>query len=75
MNSKPPDNPGGGCCCGGDPFASLPPELRPENTPPPKKSALRKATCPACGLTFRTNRSTDLCVACEKKGLPVDSGG
>jgi hypothetical protein len=75
MNSKPPENPGSGCCCGSDPFAALPPELRPVNTQSGKKPVLRKATCPACGLTFRTNRSTDLCVACEKKGLTIDSGG
>ncbi len=70
MNSKIPDNSGGGCCCGGDPFADLPPELRPER--PRKKSGLRKVTCPGCGMTFQTNRTTDLCVDCEKKGITVD---
>jgi hypothetical protein len=53
------------CSCIQDPFAALPPELRP--TRPRKKSLLRKATCPACGFVFWTNRSTDLCAECEKK--------
>jgi hypothetical protein len=53
------------CTCIKDPFASLPPELRP--TRQRKKSLLRKVTCPECGLVYRTNRATDLCVDCEKK--------
>ncbi|HHS96861.1 MAG TPA: hypothetical protein ENK08_03035, partial [Chloroflexi bacterium] len=53
------------CACVTDPFLSLPPELRP---PPKKKSSLRKVTCPGCGLVYWTNRETDLCMECEKKG-------
>ena len=30
---------------------------------------LRKVTCPGCGLVYWTNRKTDLCVDCEKKGV------
>jgi hypothetical protein len=50
-----------------DPFATLPPELRPAKQL--KNSLLRKATCPGCGLVYRTNRATDLCVDCEKKAI------
>jgi hypothetical protein len=49
-----------------DGFAALPPELRPRSK---KKSSLRKVTCPGCGLAYSTNRSTDLCMECEKKGV------
>jgi len=49
-----------------DAFAALPPELRPQSQ---KKSSLRKVTCPGCGLVYWTNRSTDLCMDCEKKNL------
>ena len=54
------------CACMTDTFAALPPELRPR---PKKKSSLRKVTCPGCGLVYWTNRDTDLCMECEKKGL------
>jgi len=54
------------CTCMTDTFAALPPELRPR---PRKKSSLRKVTCPGCGLVYWTNRDTDLCMECEKKGL------
>ena len=54
------------CACMTDAFAALPPELRPR---PKKKSSLRKVTCPGCGLVYWTNRETDLCMECEKKGL------
>lgn len=53
------------CTCIQDPFAALPPDLRP--TRQRKKSLLRKVTCPGCGLVYWTNRPTDLCVDCEKK--------
>jgi len=36
---------------------------------PQKKSSLRKTTCPGCGLEYWTNRSTDFCFDCEKKGV------
>lgn len=49
-----------------DGFANLPPELRPRSK---KKSSLRRVTCPGCGLVYRTNRATDLCMECEKKSL------
>ncbi len=55
----------GGCCCG-DPFAGLPPELRP--MAPARDDGLRHVTCPICGLAYRTNRKTDVCVTCEKAG-------
>lgn len=53
------------CTCVQDPFASLPPELRPR----PVKSdfGLRKVICPNCGFVYLTNRKTDLCIDCEKK--------
>jgi len=64
---KPPQ-----CTCVKDPFSDLPPDLRPlaKNT----MSDLRKVTCPGCGLVYWTNRKTDLCINCEKKGvrLPGD---
>jgi hypothetical protein len=46
-------------------FAFLPPEMRPR---PKKHSSLRKVTCPICGLVYQTNRATDICMECEKKG-------
>jgi hypothetical protein len=49
-----------------DGFAALPPELRPR---PQKKSSLRQVTCPGCGLVYWTNRSTDVCMKCETKGV------
>ncbi len=54
------------CTCVRDGLAALPPELRPR---PRKKSSLRKVTCPGCGLVYWTNRSTDLCMECEKGGV------
>jgi len=56
-----------GCCCG-DPYAGLPPEVRPR--PVEKDAALRQATCPKCGLGYATNRRTDVCVRCEAKEPP-----
>ena len=32
-------------------------------------SGLRKVKCPACGFEYWTNRDTDLCIDCEKKGV------
>lgn len=55
-----------GCECPQDPFAALPPELRPQNPPP--RRGLRKATCPGCGLVYWTNRAADLCADCERRG-------
>ncbi len=57
------------CSCAGDPFADLPPELRPR--PKPRMGNLRQVTCPGCGLQYWTNRSTDLCPDCEKKGVTI----
>ena len=65
MQKKPQTNPGSGCCCGGDRAASLPPEMR--SMRQPRESSLRKVTCPGCGLVYRTNRPTDVCMECEKK--------
>mgnify|MGYP006308950535 CR=1 FL=1 len=45
-------------------FGALPPELRPRAK---KNTNLRKVTCPGCGMVYRTNRKTDLCIDCEKK--------
>ena len=45
-------------------FAALPPEVR---LRPKKKSSLRKVKCPGCGLTYWTNRDSNLCMDCEKK--------
>jgi small redox-active disulfide protein 2 len=60
----------GGCECSPDPFADLPPELRPATKP--AMGQLRQATCPRCGLRYSTNRSTDLCVDCQKKDVKVN---
>lgn len=54
-----------GCNCAVDPFADLPPTLRPAAKLAGGK--LRLVTCPGCGLTYWTNRATDLCVDCSKK--------
>jgi hypothetical protein len=53
------------CTCMRDGFESLPPELRPHAQ---MRSSLRKVTCPGCGLLYSTNRGTDLCMACERRG-------
>jgi len=55
----------GQCSCVKDGFADLPPELRPRERKP---SSLRQVTCPGCGLVYWTNRATDLCMECERKG-------
>ncbi len=52
------------CTCVQDGFGALPPELRPQ---PKKKGNLRRVTCPGCGLVYRTNRETDLCMKCERE--------
>ena len=57
------------CACVRDPFADLPPELRPR--PKPRMGNLRQVTCPGCGLQYWTNRSTDLCMDCQKKGVKI----
>ena len=54
------------CSCKQNPFADLPPEMRPKKQ---KKSSLRKVICPGCGREYWTNRSTDVCFDCEKKGV------
>ena len=59
MSDKP-----AGCACSRDPFASLPPEMRPHKD---AMSGLRKVVCPVCGLNYWTNRDTDVCSDCEKK--------
>jgi len=56
---KPPQ-----CACIKDPFAVLPPEMRPRSQ---KKSNLRQVACLGCGLVFWTNRETNYCLDCEKK--------
>jgi hypothetical protein len=54
------------CSCMADPYADVPPEQRPPAAP--QMSGLRKVTCPSCGLKYWTNRPTDLCTECVKKG-------
>lgn len=63
--SKPPL-----CTCIQDPYADLPPELRPK--PVQKIGGLHKVICPSCGTSYWTNRATDLCVDCEKKGVSTE---
>jgi small redox-active disulfide protein 2 len=58
------DKSAGDCACSRDPFASLPPEMRPRKD---SMSGLRKVVCPMCGLNYWTNRSTDVCSKCERK--------
>ena len=42
--------------------------MRTDMRPRRKESrTLRKVTCPGCGLVYRTNRKTDLCMECEKQ--------
>ena len=65
MQSKDSEDRSMPCTCVKDAFAALPPELRPR---PRKKSSLRKTMCTGCGLVYWTNRATDLCMECEKKG-------
>lgn len=63
-----------GCSCVSDPFADLPPELRPTNRDEAAKRqrfGLRRVTCPGCGLIHTTNRATDLCMDCERKGVKI----
>lgn len=57
------------CSCMQGSFAALPPELRPR--PTPRKGGLRKVTCPGCGSVYWTNRNTDLCMNCERKGVQL----
>lgn len=52
------------CSCRKDPFRNLPHDLQPAAK---KTTSLRKVTCPGCGLVYRTNRATDLCMECENK--------
>jgi small redox-active disulfide protein 2 len=63
-NAEPARASPGGCECSPDPFADLPPERRPATKP--ATSLLRRVFCPGCGLSYWTNRSTDLCVDCQK---------
>jgi hypothetical protein len=60
------------CVCVADPFADLPPEARPRLKKPPMGN-LRQVICPECGLKYWTNRSTDLCVNCEKQQQKLSS--
>lgn len=61
------------CSCVTDPFSILPPELMPR--PKNIMGGLRKVTCPACGARYWTNRDTELCTHCEKKGVrPPEAG-
>ena len=55
------------CSCNQDPFAGLPPDMRPR--PKNTMGDLRQVTCPGCGLIYWTNRKTDVCIDCEKIGV------
>lgn len=65
LNDKQPGENSGSCPCAEDPFAAMPPELRPR--PKNHSGDLRQVTCPGCGQVFWTNRNTDLCFDCEDK--------
>ena len=58
-----------GCSCITDPFAELPPEVRPPAKP--AMGNLRQVICPGCGLEYWTNRSTDLCRDCQQKNINI----
>lgn len=57
------------CSCIQDLFVDLPPDLRPK--PVQRMRGLSKVTCPGCGLVYWTNRKTDVCPGCERKGFCV----
>ena len=59
------------CTCVQDPFADLPPKV--PRAKKPRPSSLRQVTCPGCGLVYWTNRETDVCIACEKRGFRADT--
>lgn len=65
--SKKENTPQLDCSCPTDPYADLPPELRPN--PRNNMGGLRKVTCPGCGAKYWTNRETEYCPDCVKKGL------
>ena len=58
-----------GCNCLTDPFADLPPEVRPPTKP--RLGKLRQVTCPGCRLKYWTNRSSELCKDCQKQGVKI----
>jgi len=70
MSADQPKSPPLRCTCLGDRYGAVPPELRPR---PRKANGLRKVTCPGCGLRYWTNRSTDLCMDCEREGKPISA--
>jgi hypothetical protein len=55
------------CDCKSDPFANLPPELRPKQKS--WKSGLRNVTCPGW-----TNQESDYCSKCMGKGFGRQGG-
>ena len=68
MASKDLDSLPKQCTCMQGNLTALPPELWPRSH---KKSGLRKTTCPGCGMVYRTNRATDLCMECEHRETVV----
>jgi hypothetical protein len=50
------------CDCAADPYAALPPELRPKRRS--WKAGFRKVTCLDCGTTFWTNAEKVCCPKC-----------
>lgn len=57
------------CSCVKDPYAELPPGLRPQNKT--WKSNFRHVICPGCGLDYWTNITGDLCMDCKKNGIQI----
>lgn len=57
------------CSCVKDPYADLPPDLRPKNRT--WKTDFREVICPGCGLEYWTNCEGNLCTACQKKGVQI----
>ncbi len=69
VDKKSDDTPPATCTCLTNPFADLPPGMRPR--PKPRLGNLRPVTCPGCELEYWTNRLTDLCSDCQKKGIKI----
>jgi len=65
VDGKPEKDAPPACSCLREPFADLPLELRPRLKP--RMGNLRQVTCPGCGLKYWTNRSSDLCMDCQRK--------
>ena len=69
VDKKSGDTPPAVCTCLSNPFAKLPPGVHPRLKP--RLGNLRQVTCPGCELEYWTNRLTDLCLDCQKKGIKI----